>query len=299
MPGWDLAASVYSSHRQPDFDADWADDVDATVGARKPALAFEKQTGSPYAHAAARRADMPPGGPTFAGGDPVAPPVAPPKGDPTQGLPPGVRVPLWTPSDTPAPRSRPDAVIPWRKLGTFVVLAVLALGAYQAYPRAHAWWVARGVPADLRAYVEGKGVQYAPEGQGYSVRVPKLPVHRDSTVAPATRPEIWLTMHRSIVSGAGYQIVIRVADLRGGATLPFGITGTLVDPRIAGTERPTNVRLVDFDGKPSYEYDLGSRPPMRGRVFRRGARLFVVTVQSKGADRVLDTVMASFTPAGG
>ena len=301
MPGWDLAASVYATDVQPDFDGDWMDEANATVAAvaRKPALAFEKQPADMRSLISMLPDEVSRGGPTFAGGDPVAPPVALPKGDPARGLPPGVRVPLWTPADAAAPPTRPDAVIPWRKLCTFAVVVVLAFGGYKSYPRAHAWWLARGVPNDLRAYVEGKGVQYSPARQGYSVRLPQTPVHRDSA-APATGATLWLTMRRSIVTGGGYQIVIRVAELRNGAApLPFGLPSVLVDPTIGGLTRPSNVHLVGFEGKPSYEYDLGSSPPMRGWIFRRGSRVYVVTVQSKRADRVLDTLRASLTTAGG
>jgi hypothetical protein len=59
------------------------------------------------------------------------------------------------------------------------------------------------------------------------------------------------------------------------------------------------VRLANFEDKPSYAYDLGSMPPMRGRIFRRGTRVYVVTVQSKNAGPVLDAVLGSFTIAGG
>jgi hypothetical protein len=55
---------------------------------------------------------------------------------------------------------------------------------------------------------------------------------------------------------------------------------------------------VDFLGRPAYDYDLGGEPPMRGRIFRYGSRLYVVTVQSKGVDRVFDELMRSFTVAG-
>jgi hypothetical protein len=297
MPGWDLAASVYATGVQPDFDADWADDAGATVGAGKRSLAFEKQVTSPHALAGAPPAETPPGGPTFVGGDPVASPVAPPKGDPAQGLPPGVRVPLWTPADSAPPFTRPDAVIPWRKMFTFVVLVVLAAGGYRAYPRVHAWYVARSVPADLRAYSQGKGVQYRPKGQGFEVRLPKAPVHGD--VPLGIQPAPWTAIHRAVVTGADYHIVIRVGELASDATLPFGLAGALADARFGGRRAPHALELASFDDEPAYEFHVDGPRPITGRVFRRGTRVYVVSVQSKSAGHVLDTVLHSLTLDGG
>jgi hypothetical protein len=297
MPGWDLAASVYATGVQPDFDADWADDAGATVGAGKRSLAFEKQVTSPHALAGAPPAETPPGGPTFVGGDPVASPVAPPKGDPTQGLPPGVRVPLWTPADSAPPFTRPDAVIPWRKMFTFVVLVVLVVGGYRAYPRVHAWYVARSVPADLRAYTQGKGVRYRPKGQGFEVLLPKAPAHGD--VPLGIQPAPWTAIHRAVVTGADYHIVIRVGELASDATLPFGLAGALADARFGGRRAPHALELASFDDEPAYEFHVDGPRPITGRVFRRGTRVYVVSVQSKSAGHVLDTVLHSLTLDGG
>ncbi len=295
MPGWELAASVYATDVQPDFDADWADDATVGAPARTPSLAFETKTStSPRLLVAALPEEPVTGGPQFAGGRPVSAPVAAPTApDPSGALPPGVRVPLWVPSDT-APPPPVDAQIPWRGLATFLVLVLLAGGAYLGYPRAHAWYVARSVPADLRAYVQGAGVPYKPAGQAYTVRLPKEPVRRDSVVGTGT----WTVMHRSIVAAGDYHIAIRVAVLSAHAALPFGLVGVLVDRTLAGTARPTNVHEIDFAGAPAYDYDLGGDPPMRGRIFRRANRIYVVTVQAKSAGTVLGAVMDSFVPGG-
>jgi hypothetical protein len=297
MPGWDLAKSVYATGAQHDRASDQARGTGATAAARRPALAFKKQAGSPRALVAAPPAELPPGGPTFAGGAAIAAPVAQPKGDPTKGLPPGVRVPLWTPADAAPPvPTRADAVIPWRKLVTFVVLAVFVFAGYQAYPRARLWWVERGIPADLHAYAEGQGVAYAPAGQRYSVRLPKAPMHDDEALGPQPAP--WTEIHRTVVTGADYRIVIRVGELADGLPLPFGLGGALADARIGGTPLPRYLHLDAFDDKPAYAFQAEGPSPIAGRVFRRGTRVYVVIVQSKGADRVLDAVLHSFRLAG-
>jgi hypothetical protein len=79
VPGWDLAAAVYASDLQPDYDADWADTATVAAPASRPALSFESKTvTSPQLLVA----DLPPaareGGPQFGQVAPVAPPVAPP-----------------------------------------------------------------------------------------------------------------------------------------------------------------------------------------------------------------------------
>jgi hypothetical protein len=291
---------VYATELQPDYDAGWADGATIRAAARVPSLSFDTRTvSSPQLLVAAPPDEARQGGPQFASSARATQPVGPPapKDDATKGqtLPPGVRVPLWTPADSAPAPTGVDARMPWRTLITLLVLALLAGGAYLGYPRAHTWWIARSVPADLHAYVGGEGVLYGPAGQGYSVRLPKAPVHRNVAPAPTGPPALWRTMHRSAVAGPDYQIVIRVAHLSSGATLPFGAPGALVDPRLAGTPRPTNVRGVEFQGRPAFDYDVGADPLMRGRVFRYGARLYVVTVQAtKGANRVLDELMRSF-----
>jgi hypothetical protein len=181
-----------------------------------------------------------------------------------------------------------------RKLFALVVLVALAAGAYRAYPRVHAWWVARSVPADLRGYVGGGGVQYAAPGQGYSVRLPKTPVQRD--VPPSAQPAPWSVIHRAVVTGSHYHIVIRVGVLAGGATLPFGLGGTLADARFGGTPAPRHLRPVTFRDVPAFTFRVDGAHPVAGEVFQRGARVYVVSVQAKGAGSVLDTVLGSFTP---
>jgi hypothetical protein len=180
---------------------------------------------------------------------------------------------------------------------TFVVLVVLAAGGYTAYPRVHAWYVARSVPADLRAYTQGKGVRYRPKGQGFEVLLPKAPAHGD--VPLGIQPAPWTAIHRAVVTGADYHIVIRVGELASDATLPFGLAGALADARFGGRRAPHALELASFDDEPAYEFHVDGPRPITGRVFRRGTRVYVVSVQSKSAGHVLDTVLHSLTLDGG
>jgi hypothetical protein len=287
---------VYATELQPDYDADWAG---AHAGAveRKPSLSFQSKTvNSPQLLVAALPETAREGGPQFGAAATVAPPVAPPtsRDDATTDPAPGTRTPFWTPADAaPVMPKGVDAQMPWRSLATLLVLAILAGAAYFAYPRAHAWYIGRSVPEDLRAYVGGKGVDHAPVGEGYSVRLPKQPAHTDAALSPDDAP--WTAIHRSVVAGRDYRIVIRVAQLSGAVTLPFGLVGVLVDARVAGDVAATNLRQITFAGGPAYDYDGVTKEPFRGRVFRYGSRVYVVTVQAKGADRVFDELMRSFS----
>ena len=128
----------------------------------------------------------------------------------------------------------------------------------------------RSVPNDLRAYVGGKGVPYAPAGEGYSVRLPKQPVHTDTALSADDAP--WTAIHRSVVTGPDYRVVIRVAQLSRSVTLPFGVVGALGDPRVAGEIAATDIRPVTFEGNAAYDYDGVTKEPFRGRVFRYGSR---------------------------
>ena len=106
----------------------------------------------------------------------------------------------------------------------------------QGVPTRAPWYVARSVPADLRAYSQGKGVRYRPKGQGFEVRLPKAPVRGD--VQLGVQPAPWTAIHRAVVTGADYRIVIRVGELAVGATLPFGLGGALADARFGGKPAP-------------------------------------------------------------
>jgi hypothetical protein len=295
LPGWELAASAYATTLQPDYDADWAGDEAVTASVRAPALSFEKAAAAPLPTAPPAQ-EAPRGGPQY-GAYTRGETFAEQEDTWKQATPKGERAPLWTPADAaPAVPNGDDAQVPWRTLIALVVLGVLAVGAYFAYPRAHDWWVARSVPAELRAYVAGGGVAHAPAGQGYSVRLPKTPVQRDTPPANLSAP--WTAIHHSVVTGDGYRIVVHVAEFTRGGEVPFGGAAALNDPRVAGGIAAANVRTVTFARQPAFDYDGSVAHPARGRLFLRGTRLYVVTVEAdQGAGAVFDELMRSFTPA--
>jgi hypothetical protein len=301
LPGWELAASAYATTLQPDYDAGWADDASVGASVRAPSLSFETKTvTSPQLPVAALPEEAHRGGPQFGSRAPVTAPVPAPfaKDDAAKqpAQPRAERAPLWTPADAPPVMPQGvDAQVPWRTLITLLVLALLAGVSYRAYPRARDWWVGRSVPSELRAYIAGDGVPYAPTGEGYSVRLPEVPVHTDVPRNSLSAP--WVAIHRSVVARDDYRIVVRVAPLSRGGALPFGAAGMLGDRRIAGDVAATNVREVTFAGRPAFDYEGGRERPLRGRIFLRGARLYVVTVESAGAGHVFDELMRSFTPA--
>jgi hypothetical protein len=239
---------------------------------------------------------LPPGGPKFTGS--IAGPVGAPgrrrrPGSPgavTPGPMPGTFQPAWS---LPAPK-RPRRVR--RNLARLLVLAILVAAAVFAYPQVRARLAARSVPSDLHAYVGGRRVTYAPAGQGYVVGLPSRPVTRDSQV-PAAGDEPPLFVHRSIVGGRDFEIVIRVTDLTDTTALANGLTGALHDPQLAGGA-PFNVHALLFEGQAALDYDLHASPAMRVRMFVRGRRLYNISVQSSAASAVLDAVAKSFRLSG-
>jgi hypothetical protein len=297
LPGWELAASAYATTLQPDYDADWADTA-VTAAVRAPARSFGATMETPVRTPVAvpgeetpRSAPQDYASPSYAARHAT---FAEQEDTWKQRTPSGERAPLWTPADAaPLMPQGVDAQMPWRTLITLVVLAVVAGAAYFAYPRAQDWWAGRSAPAELRGYVAGNGVSHAPAGEGYSVRLPKTPVHNDTPRSALSAP--WVAIHRSVVSGDDYRIVVRVADLSRAGAVPFGGAAALGDPRIAGRVTAANVRTVTFAGQPAFDFDGAGRRPVRGRLFLRDARLYVVTVEAEGADAVFDELMRSFT----
>jgi hypothetical protein len=230
------------------------------------------------------------GGPQF-GGSPIGPPVGAPGRRAARVAGVAAQLPgsFKTEWSLPAPKR-------WRRvrhaLVRVLVLAIVVGGAYAAYPHVRTFITNRSVPADQRAYVGGHGVQYAPVGQHFAVRLPSLPAHRDSQV-PAASGEPAMFVHRSIVSGADFEVVIRVADLAKGVALTHGLTGVLNDNQIAGP-LPRGVHPTVFAGVSALDYTLASSPPTHARLFVRGAHVYVISVQSKAAGTVLDALSRSF-----
>jgi hypothetical protein len=241
--------------------------------------------------AAGRAAAPPDGGPKFSSSSPVGAPVGPPgrrvpRRVAEPGPLPGTIVPEWS---LPAPkRSRRVG----RHVAQLLVVALLGAGAYLVAPHVRTVLANRAVPADLQPYVKGGGVPYAPAARGYVVRLPSRPVTRDSLVQAAGK-EPGLFVQRSIVAGNDFQIVIRFVDLTNPAARSSGLAGALHDPQVAGPA-PINVRAVTFAGQPAFDYSRATSPATRARIFLRGARLYVISVQSKAAGAVLDAVAKSF-----
>ena len=64
--------------------------------------------------------------------------------------------------------------------------------------------------------------------------------------------------------------------------------------RCAGDVVATDVRRITFEGRPAYDYQAAGSHPLRGRIFRRGSSVYIVTVRSAGTDAVFDALMRSF-----
>jgi hypothetical protein len=243
-------------------------------------------------------APVPAGGPQFLGR--ASSPVGASDRRKTRGArlpevpPPGTRISAWSRSGPVVKPSSSNAGRMFRRVMWLVILACVGIGAFAGYPGVRDYIRERPVPAALHSYVSGRGVHYAPAGQGFTARLPKQPVRRDGALT-ATGSTPAMFVHRSIASGAGYEIVIRVVDVPDGMRFPFGAVGALADPRIGGGA-PVNVRRVAFAGQSAYDYDLKSSasPPIHARVFLHGQRLYVMSVQSKSAETVLHTLATSF-----
>ena len=231
------------------------------------------------------------GGPRFVG----PPPIPAPGGrwrrhshqGPTPGGPLGAFQPAWSlPEPSRARRLRPLLV-------PAVVLVVLGVAAYVAYPHVRTFVRARSAQADLRSYVNGHGIAYTPVGQGYSVRLPGVPVHRDQQVTASDGKRSML-VRRSIVAGADYQIVIRVDGQ--GVKLPRALAAALQDPFLSGSNAPAIVHKTVIAGETAYEGQVRARHvlPFEVAVLVHGGRLYVIRIEARTVGTVFDAVAKSF-----
>jgi hypothetical protein len=266
---------------EPEIFAELAADAELTAGA--PA------TETP----AGLAAPLPPGGPRFVGSAPIPAPRRgwrrrSPRRVPDGG-PLGTFQQTWSlPAPSRSRRWRP-VVIP------VLVLVILGVAAYVAYPHVRTVIRARSAPAGLRSYVQGHGVVYAPVGQGYSVRLPGAPVHRDQQVTSSDGKRS-MFVRRSISAGTGYQIVVRVDELPKGTKLPLGLPGALQDPFLAGSDAPASVHKVAIAGETAYEGQVHARNvlPFEVAVAMHRDRLYVIRIESESVGTVFDAVAKSF-----
>ena len=260
------------------------DVVDELVEA--PAVAADAPADAPT-----EAGPVPTGGPRFVGSAPIPPSGGRwhrrPHHRPAPGGPLGAFQPAWSlPEPSRARRLRPLLV-------PLVVLAVLAVAAYIAYPHVRTFVRARSAQADLRSYVDGHGVVYTPVGQGYSVRLPGVPVHRDQQVTASDGKRSML-VRRSIVAGADYQIVIRVDAP--GMKLPSVLSAALQDPFLAGSDAPAIVHKTVIAGETAYEGQVHARHvlPFEVAVLTHGDRLYVIRIEARTVGPVFDAVAKSF-----
>jgi hypothetical protein len=180
----------------------------------------------------------------------------------------------------------------WARRG--IALALLGAAAFAAYPRLRTMIIARSVSPDLRGYVEGKGVAYAPATEGYAVRLPKTPA---SSAPPLIAASIAVPIitHSSVVVGSDYRIAIWDGDLPGG-TLPKGAFGALKDPKIGGSGTLASVHSMSIAGETAYVGTFVSSDalPRRVAVMVHDGRLFVIRAQAESAGTVFDAVAHSF-----
>ena len=170
----------------------------------------------------------------------------------------------------------------------------------------------RRVPARARVDRRALGARRPPRvrrGQGRDVRAGRAgllgaaaearPCTRDATPSAAAARRRSTFVHRSIVAGADYQIVVRVADLPTAATLPIGLARRAASTRSsAGPRAPTNVHAVGVRRRAAYDVRRarGRRVAVpRSRSSCTARRLYVIRVEAQvGAAPVLDAVAKSF-----
>jgi hypothetical protein len=113
----------------------------------------------------------------------------------------------WSPPDTSARIQAKGRS--WKRVAIAVFVVVLAVFGLNA------WKSMRSAPAkDLSEYVDGEGIDYAPDGLGYSIRLPQAPAARSAT---QTFEDVDVATHSATVEGDNWELVV------GALTLPFSI----------------------------------------------------------------------------
>jgi hypothetical protein len=239
------------------------------------------------------------GGPRFVGAGPASAPVGPPglnsdMKDVAPTTAPGSFMAAWSLTARTKMHRSQHAARNRRRARRLAALLLIGVGAYFAYPYVHTQIVARSVAADLRPYVEGKGVAYAPAGGGYSVRLPATPVRADRQIVAPTIP-IAMATHSSTVTGSDYKIVVWVGDLPGGV-LPKGVVAALKDPEIGGIGARTGVHEAQLAGETAAIGSFASSAalPRRVAVVVHAGHLYVIRVQARTVGPVFDRLTKSF-----
>jgi hypothetical protein len=194
----------------------------------------------------------------------------------------------WT-----SPSAPPKGSSVGRALGSLVLVAAIVAGGVVGWQAL----TSEDVPAAIKTYVDGGGVDYAPPGTGYRVRLPAAPVEEHASQQIGAMS---LTTRAALVQTDSYEVAVAVVDLG------FEVDMRGADPLLAGAlaggfegagGEISGKSDTEHDGRPALD-GRGTGPdghPVRLRLILDGSRMYTLFAHAPaGTNALFDELVDSF-----
>jgi hypothetical protein len=152
-------------------------------------------------------------------------------------------------------------------------------------------------PAEVQAFIDGEGVEYAPAGAGYTIRLPGTPEEVSTTQNVMGRA---VTMHGAVIERDEWEAGVVVIDLP--AAVPAADTEAVMRGAISGGNSSISGAIKDqevttHEGFPALDVEIEPPDghPFLARLTIANNRLYMVMAHSvRAADAMFDELVASF-----
>jgi hypothetical protein len=176
-----------------------------------------------------------------------------------------------------------------------VFIAILLFGGFKYYS---AW--KHSPPKELAGYVDGKGVDYAPDGLGFSIRLPEDP---EESSMVQTVEGFDVTAYTAIAEGEQWEVVV------GAVVVPFDVEGMLTEQDLESMADGAIASMADLggtvkdsktttlDGHPALEMSLEASDgnPFEMKLVMVGDTLYLYGAHAtRGTDQIMDAMNESF-----
>jgi hypothetical protein len=179
-------------------------------------------------------------------------------------------------------------------LKKIAALTLMLVGGFMGWKYVQAW--RNSVPEEVKEYVDGGGVEYAPPGLGYSVRLPEQPVEdaqtRDVNGMTVTVHIACNQKDRWEACAGVTQLPVALDDAQAESAMRAAVSAgnAAAQGEIASTELTTHA------GMPAMEAELEAPDgyPARVLVVLSGSRMFMLVAHSaQGTDQIYDEMVES------
>ncbi|MGQ0825645.1 MAG: hypothetical protein ACT4OX_11595 [Actinomycetota bacterium] len=195
----------------------------------------------------------------------------------------------WSTPVTPVKRSSGS-------LKKLLCVGLLCLGAFVGWEYVGAW--RNAVPAEVEEYVDGGGVEYAPAGMGYSVRLPETPTETSDTQSAYGMS---VTINAAIIERDQWEAGVAVTDLP--VVVPDDQAEAVMREAIAGGTSAMagefeSAEVTTHSGLPAMDATLDGPDghPVRVLVVMSGSRLYILMAHAvQGTEKIFDELVESFS----